>query len=196
MMDQRYEFHLFATNNSLNYICSLIIIVILEVVQVLICSDECLITQLLFKIDPQCFDSIAHGVSGLNSRQIFEKFWIHSHIWWFFMQVVLIRWLFILIIYYSLNCLCTLYISEAGMCPLTCFHHRVLLLLLLSIIHAPECKYLALVVVFRASFWLNDTSLILWIRNWNLLTSIGIILEVIWETGSATLSWRRLVLLL
>lgn len=102
------------------------------------------------------------------------------------MQVVLIRRLFILIIN-SLNCLCTLNISKAGMSSLTCFHHWVLLLLLLSIIHAPE-RDLTLVVAFAAVFWLNDTPLILWIRNWNLLTSIGIILEVIWETRSATLS--------
>jgi hypothetical protein len=68
MMDQRYEFHLFATNNSLYDLVCLIIIVILEVVQVLICSDECLITQLLFKIDPQSFNSVAHRISRLNSR--------------------------------------------------------------------------------------------------------------------------------
>ena len=102
------------------------------------------------------------------------------------MQVVLIGRLFLLIIY-PLNCLCALNISEAGMSTLTCFYHRVLLLLLLSIIHAPECD-LTLVVAFAAIFWLNHTSLILWIRNWNLLTSIGIILKVIWETRSATLS--------
>lgn len=103
------------------------------------------------------------------------------------MQVVLIRRLFILIIN-SLNGLCALDISKTGMCTLTCFHHRVLLLLLLSIVHATKCN-LTLVVAFAAVFWLNDTSLILWIRrNWYLLTPIRIVLEVIWETRSTALS--------
>ena len=60
MMNQRDEFHLFAANNSFNDIICLIIIVILEVVQVLIRSDESLVTKLLFEIDPQSFDSITH----------------------------------------------------------------------------------------------------------------------------------------
>lgn len=68
MMDQRHEFHLFASNDSFNHIIGLIIIVILEVVQMLIRSDESLVTKLLFEIDPESFDSVSHRISRLDSR--------------------------------------------------------------------------------------------------------------------------------
>lgn len=90
MMNKRNEFHPFVAEKTFDYIILLIIFVI-QISEVLISSYEGLVAKLLLKIDSERLDSIAHGIRGLNTRKIFEEFWINSHVWRLLMKLVFVR---------------------------------------------------------------------------------------------------------
>ena len=94
-MNEWHKFHLFRADNSFDYV---IVIVILEVSQMLISSDKCVVTQLGLKIYTKCLNTISHTVRSLHPWQVLQELRVHSHIRWLLMQLIIIRWAFILLL--------------------------------------------------------------------------------------------------
>ena len=77
-MNEREELHLLRTDYLINYVG---IVAIAHVHEMLVSCYEGLLAQLSLQIHSERFYSIAHGVRGLNSWQILQEFWRHTHFW-------------------------------------------------------------------------------------------------------------------
>jgi hypothetical protein len=87
-MDQRNELHFLCSHNSFNHVG--VVVIVVQVRQMLVGSDEGVVTKLGLKIDSQCFDSVAHRIRCLHAWQVLQEFWVNSHVGWFFMQLVVL----------------------------------------------------------------------------------------------------------
>ena len=56
----------------------------------LVNSNECFIAKLGFEVHSESFNSEAHGVAGLHTRQVLQKFRVDTHVWWFLVELVFV----------------------------------------------------------------------------------------------------------
>lgn len=131
LMDKWDEFHLFLSKNTLYHIIIVIGIIISQISQLFVYCLECLIAELVLKIYSKCLYSVSHWVRSLYSRKILQEFWVHSHIRWFFTNLVLVWVRILIIVIISLIIIMTLLMPWAD---LLSAHHTPTLLLNSTII--------------------------------------------------------------
>lgn len=86
MVNERHELYLLLSYDSLNHV---IVIIVLKIDKVLVSTDKDVVTQLGFKVKSQSFNSVGHRVRSLDSWQVLQELWIHSHFLRFFVKVVI-----------------------------------------------------------------------------------------------------------
>lgn len=67
VMNEWHEFHLLSANYTFDV---LLLFFVLQRRKVLVSCYEDLVAQLLFKVNAQRLDAVAHAVAGLHTRQI------------------------------------------------------------------------------------------------------------------------------
>ena len=58
----------------------------------LVGTDEGLISKLLLEVDPESFDSVAHGVGSLHTGKVLQELGVDSLLWWLLLErIVAVR---------------------------------------------------------------------------------------------------------
>jgi hypothetical protein len=70
-MYQGHELHLLLQESFEIVVCLLIIVS--QILQVLVCRDEHLVTHLVLQVDTEGFDAVAHGVRGCDSWEVGQR---------------------------------------------------------------------------------------------------------------------------